>query len=188
MSSSAKACLPALLDSAGKPGRIAGIGRLFNKPPRSTVVGIASATVILLLCAASVEIPLLSQAQLSPAFKYVTGALLLVCILLQWKLFDHREEDERPILVAAWYRRHKVLGATAPVIFFAHTSTLGHAATFVLALSFFTVLLTGLFNRDLLTIRSSFVWHAWTVIHVGTAFAMCALIALHIWTAISFHS
>jgi hypothetical protein len=194
MSSSAKASSPPLprsptLNVAGvaEPGRIAGFGRLFNKPPRSTVVGIVCAALVLPLCAASIEIPLLSQAQLSPAFKYVTGTLLLAWILLQWKLFDHREEDERPLLMATWYRRHKVLGATAPMIFFAHTATLGHAATFVLALSFFIVLGSGLFNRDLLNIQSRLLWQAWTVLHVGTAFAMCALIALHLWTAISFH-
>jgi hypothetical protein len=142
---------------------------------------------VLALSAASIQIPLLSHAQLSPAFKYVTGALLLLWLLLQWKLFDHREEDERPILVATWYRRHKVLGAASPLIFFVHTASLGNAANGMLALSFFVVLVCGLLNRDLLNLRSRTFWQAWTVLHVGAAFAMYALIALHVWTAVSFH-
>jgi hypothetical protein len=191
MSSSAKALIrspSAGLPSAAELGRGAALGSLFNKPPRSTVAGALAVAAVLLLSGAGVALPLLGHAQLSPAFKYVTGALLLLCILLQWKLFDHREEDERPILVATWYRRHKVLGAAAPLIFFLHTASLGHAANGALALAFFVVLASGLLNRDLLNVRSRLFWQAWTVLHVGAAFAMFALVALHVWTATSFHS
>lgn len=160
---------------------------LFKRPPRSTMAGLGAVAVVLLVCLVGIDLPLLAAAQEDTVYKYLSGSLLLGYILVQWNLFAHREKDQQPALMAKWYRRHKVLGALAPLAFALHTTSLGHALLLALSLCFLLVLLSGFLNRDFLNIQSRRFWQAWTILHVGSAFAMYALIALHVWTALSFH-
>lgn len=162
-------------------------GLPLKRPPRSTTLGLSLVGAILLLCLAGVDVPLLTAAQRSSVYKYASGALLLGYILLQWNLFAHREKDQKPALMAKWYRCHKVLGALAPLAFALHTVSLGQALLLALSTTFLFVVASGFLNRDFLNIQSRRFWQVWTVVHVGAAFALYALIALHVWTALSFH-
>lgn len=161
---------------------------LFKKPSPWTLTGLVLVLLAMTASIAEFKLPVLSELQADGIYKYITGFGLLSYIALQWKLFAHREAGKAPALAARWYRRHKTLGVLAPVPFVLHAGTFGHASVTVLSIVFFLVLVTGLLNRDLLCVSSEFFWRAWTVCHVGLAFAMYALVALHVWTAISFSS
>ncbi|MDX1541406.1 MAG: hypothetical protein R3349_08370 [Geminicoccaceae bacterium] len=161
---------------------------ILKRPPRSTMVGLALVATTLVVCLGEVAVPVLGTAQLDTVYKFASGGFLLGYILLQWNLFAHREKNEQPALMAKWYRRHKLLGAFAPVAFLLHTLSFGTALLLLLSATFLIVVTCGFLNRDLLNIQSRRFWQAWTVFHVGSAFALYALIALHVWTALSFHA
>lgn len=176
--------LAVTVDARDPGGLIRG---LFRKPPRSTLVGLAALGVVLLVCLLGIDLPLLAAAQADGVYKFASGAFVLGYILLQWNLFAHREKDRQPALVAKWYRRHKMLGALAPLVFALHTTSFGHALLLTLSLTFLFVVLSGYFNRDLLNVQSQIFWRTWIVLHVGAGLALYALVALHVWTALSFH-
>lgn len=173
--------------SARDNGR-SGLRGLLKTPSPWTLIGLALVLLGLAPYIAGFKLPVLGELQENGVYKYITGSALLGYILLQWKLFAHRESGEKPAWAAKWYRRHKILGVLAPVPFVAHASTFGHGSLMLLSIVFFLVVISGLLNQDLLCIKSPVFWQAWIVFHVGFAFAMYALVALHVWTALSFSS
>lgn len=158
----------------------------FRSPPVWTQVSLALTAAVLLVYGLEIEIPVLATLQETTVYKYVSGLAVLSYILIQWQLFLSRESDAAPKSVARWYHWHKMLGAFAPALLLLHAGTIGFGVSLALSSLFFVTLLTGVFNREFIATRSQVFWKAWTVIHVGSAFGLYALIALHVWIAIKF--
>lgn len=127
----------------------------------------------------------LAELQGDSNYKQITGFGLLAFILYQWRLSVTRAQgDMRKAL--SMIKRHKLFGATAPLLFFIHSQALGYGYLNVLSLSFLLVFLTGLFNFEITQIRKPWFMPAWITVHVGSAMALLFLLAYHIYVSYAF--
>jgi len=129
--------------------------------------------------------PLLTEWQGGNLYKQMTGFSLLAFILCQWRFSVARAQgDERK--AAAMAKRHKLLGALAPVLFLGHTQSLGYAYLQVLSLVFLLVFFSGLCNVEIIKIRKPWFRPVWITAHVGLSMALLFLVAYHVYLSYAF--
>ncbi len=82
--------------------------------------------------------------------------------------------------------QHKLLGALAPVFFYAHAQHIGYAYLQALSLVYFAIFLTGLCNVEITRIRKHWFRKIWITVHVGLATGLVFLLGYHIYISYAY--
>jgi hypothetical protein len=115
-------------------------------------------------------------------YKAATGAALGVFIAFQWTLALSRVKGQTR-LAKRLYNWHQLAGAAAPLLFFAHSVSLG--AGYLLMLSFVYMVnnAIGLLNPTAFPrLRNHLA--TWTICHIALSVLLAALAIHHGWTAL----
>jgi len=129
--------------------------------------------------------PWLAKLQANDVYKQLTGFTLVGYLVHQWRCSLLRNKGL--ILKAAkLLNQHKLLGALAPVFFYAHAQHLGYAYLQTLSLVYFAIFLTGLCNVEISHIRKHWFHNIWITVHVGLATGLLFLLGYHIFISYAY--
>ena len=127
----------------------------------------------------------LTALQDDDGYKQLSGWVLVCYLAHQWHCSVLRN---RGLMRAAGsiLNRHKLLGATAPLFFYAHAQSLGFAYLLALSLVYFGVFLTGLFNYEISRIKKPWFRPAWITLHVGLSTGLLFLLGYHVYISYAY--
>jgi len=129
--------------------------------------------------------PWLAKLQANDAYKQLSGFALVGYLAFQWRysLLRNRGLMQK---AANLVNQHKLLGALAPVFFYAHAQHLGYAYLQVLSLVYFAIFLTGLCNVEIIRIRKHWFRKLWITVHVGLSTGLLFLLGYHIFISYTY--
>ncbi len=127
----------------------------------------------------------LAELQSNDVYKQLSGFVLVAYLARQWRcsLLRNRGLMQQ---AAKLLNRHKLLGAMAPVFFYAHAQHTGYAYTQILSLAYFGIFLTGLCNVEITGIRKDWFRKLWITVHVGLSTMLVFLLAYHIYISYAY--
>lgn len=127
----------------------------------------------------------LTALQTDNVYQQLSGFALLIYLAHQWHCAVLRT---RGLMHEAAYvlNRHKLFGAIAPLVFYAHAQHLGFAYLQVLSLTYFAIFLTGLFNYEVSHIHRQWFRPVWITVHIGLSTGLLFLLAYHIFISYSY--
>lgn len=126
----------------------------------------------------------LAERQRTDGYRRWSGLALTLYLAAQWALTALRSRQMwRQAKVA--YRLHMYLGILAPVFFYAHAQRAGFAYLLLLSIVFFSTVLIGLANQEVLPFRRRWFADLWILVHVGLSVLLVLLAGYHIF--ISFY-
>ncbi|MGZ8928667.1 MAG: hypothetical protein ACXW03_09445 [Methylobacter sp.] len=129
--------------------------------------------------------PWLAKLQADDVYKQLTGFTLVGYLVHQWRCSLLRNKGL--ILKAAkLLNQHKLLGALAPVFFYAHAQHIGYAYLQVLSLVYFAIFITGLCNAEITHIHKHWFHVVWITVHVGLATGLVFLLSYHIYISYAY--
>ncbi|MDD5321939.1 MAG: hypothetical protein PHD43_15285 [Methylococcales bacterium] len=129
--------------------------------------------------------PWLAQLQADDVYKQLSGFGLVGYLGHQWRCSLLRNQGLMQ-KAAKLLNQHKLLGALAPVFFYAHAQHIGYAYLQALSLVYFAVFLTGLCNVEITRIRKHWFRNVWITVHVGLATSLVFLLGYHIYISYAY--
>lgn len=129
--------------------------------------------------------PLLAELQADDVYKQLTGFTLIAYLALQWRYSLLRNQGLTQ-KAAKLLNQHKLLGALAPVFFYAHAQHIGYAYLQALSLVYFAIFLTGLCNFEITHVHKHWFRNVWITVHVGLATGLLFLLAYHIYISYAY--
>ncbi len=131
--------------------------------------------------ATRVEVAWLTALQDDDRYAVASGLVLAIYLLLQWTLGARRAID--PLRAVT---RHKIAGALAPLLLYAHASRFAYGYLAVLAIAYLGTVGLGLVHRLVLRVRTRWLYTLWFVVHVATSAALLVLVAYHVVIALGY--
>ena len=122
----------------------------------------------------------LAGLQLQELYKQLTGYLMFACLLFQWRLGLVRQRNPAGA-GRALLRGHRYVGALAPLAFYFHSMSLGHAYQLILGGAFLMSCLVGLLHRHAMRSGHPIVMKAWLTVHILLAVLVSMLVPYHIY-------
>jgi hypothetical protein len=129
--------------------------------------------------------PWLAELQADDVYKQLSGFTLVGYLIHQWRCSLLRNQGLIQ-KAAKLLNQHKLLGALAPVFFYAHAQHIGYAYLQVLSLVYFAIFLTGLCNFEITHIRRYWFRSIWITAHVGLATSLMFLLCYHIYISYAY--
>ena len=120
--------------------------------------------------------------QAQEMFKRWTGLGLGLFIVFQWFLTFTRVIPKWRMLSVKLTTVHKWIGAFSPVLFYIHATKFGFGYLALLSYVFFTNMLLGTINLDIIKSQKDWIFKGWMIIHVGLSMFITGLMFLHIGT------
>jgi hypothetical protein len=157
-------------------------------PARSDTLTAAGLVLLVLLAVqlgGGLRWPWLAGLQADDVYKQLSGFVLCAFIVYQWRLSLARASG-RLQGTSRLTDLHKMIGLSAPVLFFMHTQSLGYAYQVALSLVFLALFLSGVFHREALGIPNPGYRTAWIAAHVGLATALPILLGYHVYITYTF--
>ena len=133
----------------------------------------------------TVSWPWLAKLQADDVYKQLSGFALVGYLALQWRCSLLRNQGLMQ-KAARLLNQHKLLGALAPVFFYAHAQHIGYAYLQALSLIFFAIFITGLCNVEITGIRKQGFRKIWITVHVGLATGLVFLLVYHIFISYAY--
>jgi len=133
----------------------------------------------------AVNWPWLAELQADDVYKQLSGFALVGFLAHQWYCSLLRNQGLMQ-KAAKLLNQHKLLGALAPVFFYAHAQHMGYAYLQALSLVYFAIFLTGLCNIEITRIRKQGFRHIWITVHVGLATGLVFLLGYHIFISYAY--
>lgn len=130
---------------------------------------------------AGLDVTWLRARQADDAYKIGSGLVVGGYLYAQWRVGARRLVDPKR---AVW--RHKLLGAFAPLVLYAHATRLAYGYLLLLALVYLGVVLVGFANAPILRHRARRLFTAWFVVHVASAVALAVLATYHVVIALAY--
>jgi ferredoxin-NADP reductase len=133
------------------------------------------------------KMPWLENLQTQEPYKIYSGLLLVFYILTQF-IMSYNNFCEKPHVSASKYQQHKFRGAFAPLIFFIHSTQFGVAYQLMLSMVYFSNLLLGLFNHEIIKtpiIRIRY-FKLWLPLHIVLSLLLITLVGFHIYVVASY--
>jgi hypothetical protein len=124
--------------------------------------------------------PWLVEQQRDDTYKIASGCVLALYLAWQWSLRSRRLFDP-----AGAVRRHKLAGACAPLVLYAHASQLAYGYLLVLAFAYLGAATFGLLHR-VAQRRGRGAFAAWFILHVASVTVLVFLVAYHVVIAIAY--
>lgn len=122
----------------------------------------------------------LAQLQASRDYKLVTGVVLVGYVWLQWM------PGRRAFGPARALARHRLAGAFAPLVLYAHASRFGYGYLVWLAAAYLGCVVGGLVHRPVVALRRAWIFTLWFVAHVALAVIVVVLGAYHVAIALTY--
>jgi len=129
--------------------------------------------------------PWLAKLQADDVYKQLSGFALVGYLALQWRCSLLRNQGLMQ-KAAKLLNQHKLLGALAPVFFYAHAQHIGYAYLQALSLVYFAIFLTGLCNIEITGIHKQWFRKIWITAHVGLATGLVFLLGYHIFISYAY--
>jgi hypothetical protein len=129
--------------------------------------------------------PWLAKLQTDDVYKQLSGFALVSYLVHQWRCSMLRNKGLMQ-KAAKLLHQHKLLGALAPVFFYAHAQHIGYAYLQVLSLAYFAIFITGLCNAEITRIRKHWFQKLWITVHVGLATGLVFLLGYHIYISYAY--
>ncbi|MCX8050190.1 MAG: hypothetical protein N3A55_11110, partial [Methylohalobius sp.] len=86
----------------------------------------------------------------------------------------------------ALMRSHKLVGALAPAVFYAHSQQLGYAYLGALSGVFFALFFSGLLHRLTWRLHKPWLQTLWVTSHVGSAVVLLILLGYHVYVSYAY--
>lgn len=118
--------------------------------------------------------------QLNESYKRWSGVFLMVFILFQWLLTLTRVITRFKHISFQLTGYHKKIGALSPLFFYVHAMEFGYGYLFMLSIIFFTNMLLGVVNLDIIKSHKNWVFQSWMIIHVALSVIITAIMLFHI--------
>jgi ferredoxin-NADP reductase len=165
------------------------------KPPVIQVSHSRSYTYIgmLLLCAFLIQewfgfkVPVLETLQQGEGYKRWTGFIVLSFIAFQWyypikQIFSFKEN------LFYWQKIHKYNGVIAPIILYAHATSVGYAYLFILSTAYLSSNILALCNRDVFNtwFKHRLVYKSWLSVHVLLTCCISILVWYHLFFSFAY--
>lgn len=129
--------------------------------------------------------PLLVELQTNELYKQLSGLVLVLFIGSQWYLSVLRAEGKLQS-AQRYYKRHRQLGALAPLFFYIHSHQIGYAYLFLLSSIYFGNVVLGLCNQQILGINKPWYAMGWMVTHVSLSVCLVLLASFHVYTSFNY--
>lgn len=123
----------------------------------------------------------LAALQAIEIYKQLTGLVLVLFFVMQWRLSVVRMGSASP--AARLLTLHRDQGALAPLLLYLHAISFGHAYIRVMSVAFLGLVALGLLQQPLARLNSNRLNTAWLVVHVALAAALPLLIGYHAFNA-----
>jgi len=164
--------------------------------PSKTTQGVNRSYVyigMLLLCAFlmqewfDLKIPMIEALQQDESYKRWTGFIVLSFIAFQWyypikQMFSFKEN------LFYWRKIHKYNGVIAPVILYAHSTSIGYAYLFILSTTYLSNNILALCNRDVLHgwFKNKIIYKSWLSVHILLTCCISILVWYHLFFAFAY--
>lgn len=129
----------------------------------------------------ALEWPWLARMQADDTYKVGSGLVLAGYLLRQSFMGRRRLRD--PIGVLFW---HKLGGALAPLVLYAHASRFAYGYLLLLVLMYLGTAMSGLLHRQVLRSHARKLFTVWFIIHVTTSASLVVLSGYHIVIALAY--
>lgn len=133
----------------------------------------------------AVSWPWLAKLQADDVYKQLSGFMLVGYLAHQWRcsLLRNKGLTQK---AAKLLNQHKLLGALAPMFFYAHAQHIGYAYLQALSLVYFAIFITGLCNVEITHIHKHWFHNIWITVHVGLATGLVFLLCYHIFISYAY--
>lgn len=118
--------------------------------------------------------------QLNESYKRWSGVFLMTFILFQWLLTLTRIIPRFKKISFQLTSYHKKIGALSPLFFYVHAMEFGYRYLFMLSIIFFTNMLLGIVNLDIIKSHKNWVFQSWMILHVALSVIITAIMFFHI--------
>jgi hypothetical protein len=125
--------------------------------------------------------PWLAQVQANKRYQVVSGCVLAAYLAFQWSFTSRRVFD--PVSAAF---QHKLAGALAPAVLYAHASRFGYGYLLLLSWSYLGTMMIGLLDRPVVKTHAKWLFTAWFLAHVATAMLLVILGGYHAVIALAY--
>lgn len=118
--------------------------------------------------------------QLNQGYKRWSGVFVMTFILFQWLLTLTRiipKLRKRSILFTSL---HKKIGALSPLFFYIHAMEFGYGYLLILSIIFFTNMILGTVNLDLIKSHKNWIFQSWMIIHVALSVIITFMMFFHV--------
>ncbi len=141
------------------------------------VLVLASALLLLYAVQAhwNLEWSLLARAQADDRYKLASGGVLAAYLYFQWS--PRRRIDPA---------RHRLAGAFAPVVLYAHATRSGYGYLTILCAVYLGTALAGTLHHPVLLARRRWLFTAWFITHVALATVLVLLAGYHVVIALAY--
>ena len=140
----------------------------------TTALAVALLAAYVAQAAVGLEVPWLIRLQTVDAYKVATGCVLVSYLVVQWSAVPHRRE------------LHKLLGALAPLVLYAHASRFAFGYLTWLVAVYLGVGVVGLLHEPIVARRARRLFTWWFVIHLALAILLLVLVGYHVVIAIAY--
>lgn len=127
----------------------------------------------------------LGSLQADDLYKQLSGFALAAYLAHQWHcpVLRNRGLMRKACSILS---RHKLIGSFAPLVFFAHSQTLGFGYLQIFSLGYFAVFVTGLFNVETTGIRKPWFQSLWVFMHVSLSTGLLFLLGYHLFISYAY--
>ena len=135
----------------------------------------------------ALKIPMIEALQQDESYKRWTGFIVLSFIAFQWyypiKQIFHFKKS-----LFYWQKIHKYNGVIAPVILYAHSTSIGYAYLFILSTTYLSNNILALCNRDVLHdwFQNKIVYRSWLSVHILLTCCISILAWYHLFFAFAY--
>ncbi len=124
----------------------------------------------------------LAGLQEEEVYKQITGLVLVLFFVMQWRLSLARmQPGGRP--VAALLAEHRARAVIGPLLLYLHAISFGHAYVRVMSLAFLGLMALGFLQQSITRLRRGWMSTGWLVAHVALAAMLVFLISYHAFNA-----
>ncbi|MCK8523363.1 hypothetical protein M0D21_17410 [Aquimarina sp. D1M17] len=118
--------------------------------------------------------------QLDENYKRWSGLLISIFILFQWVLTITRTSKKLRPYSQKYVVLHKWIGVISPVFFYVHALEFGYGYLALLSYVFFTNMLLGTVNLDIIKSHKNWVFQSWMITHVALSIVITFIMFFHI--------
>lgn len=147
-----------------------------------TVISLALFILYLLQDLLNLKVAYFETLQAQEMFKRWTGLGLGLFIVFQWLLTFTRVIPKWRKYSVKFTQIHKWIGAFSPILFYIHATGFGFGYLALLSYIFFTNMLLGTINLDVIKSQKEWIFKLWMIVHVGLSMFITGIMFLHIGT------
>lgn len=147
-----------------------------------TIIGLVLFCSYVLQDILALKITPLEQLQSQEMFKRWSGLAVALFIAFQWFLTFTRIIPKLRKHSLKLTEIHKWIGAFSPILFYIHATTYGYGYLALLSYVFFTNMLLGAINLDIIKSQKEWIFKGWMIAHVSLSMLITAILFLHIGT------